>query len=529
MVIPFRRTAFPALVFFLFSLFCTLPAGLAEQSALNYFVDGVEAFQSKNYEGALDAFNRAIELDPAKLEYRYYLALTYRAMERYETSLEILEYLVQKDPANYFKAYFDMAGIFSEQKAYQKALKTLDKAEERQPHNARVYMEKGYVYKGLKAYAQAVECFLKAKDLDPKQAQVVYLMAGAVYLEDEQFRLSEEMMNKAIAVDPRTALAESARQTLLSIKGAKRARRPLYLSSSFAWAYDDNVPQNPVDEIVSPVPTVGRGAGDQFESFLFKGGYKFVNRKDLEVGAGYSLYCIGYKEWTENNVLAHTPQLYLQYNKNPLFLRVQYDFSYFYTGGSMDRHHIPFFLSFGNRSDDKLRMHSIMPTLTILEPYNLKSDIIAVYQDKHYLDGVTPDADYYSGQIIQSYKFPKADIYPRASYRYGYEDADDETSSYRFHEVSLGVSFPIHWDITGDIALTYMRTNYQNFPIAGDRRDNAFMGSISLTRPIGDCFVMQFFYNYTHNDSNVTDVTLGGIDPYKFKKNMYMFLISYNY
>jgi len=492
----------------------------AQQSAMNYFVDGVEAFESGSYQEAISSLEKAIELEPSNLEFQYYLGLTYSAMKQYEDALKVFESIVDKEPVKFRKAYFEIAAIYAKQEKSQKAIDTLSLVERIDPKEVRVYLEKGYAYQKLKDYDRAIENFNKAKDLEPKLLQALRYNIAAVHFEAEEFDKAEEMFTKAIEVDPKTATAENARKAIINVRSTKRARRPRYLSASLTWAYDDNVLLKPLEQAAVISPTgEALDEGDEFQTFLFRGGYKFINRKDLEVGAGYSLYCTGYKELIESNVLGHTPHLYLNYSDHPFYLRINYDFSYYYTGGKENGQDNGFFLTFGDSSDKKLKMHTIMPTFTIVEANNLKSEITLSYQDKDYLDKVTSDASHYSGGIVQSYKIPNTEYHPRAGYKYGHENASDEKSSYEYYQLLLGLSSPLRWGVWGDISITYEKVNFKR----DDRCDRKYMGAISLTRPLTERFKLMFSYSYTTNNSNVSD---GGIDPYEFKKNVYSIMIT---
>lgn len=498
----------------------------AQQSAMNYFVDGVEAFEAASYEEAIGSLEKAIELDPANLEFQYYLGLTYSAMKQYEDALKVFELIVGKEPVRFRKAYFEIAALYAKQEQYQKAIDILTIVERIDPKEVRAYLEKGYAYQKLKDYDQAIGNFNRAKDLEPKMLQMLEYNIASVYFEAEAFDKAEEMFTKAVEVDPATATAENARKAIVNVKATKRARRPLYLSASLTWAYDDNVLLKPLEQ-AAVVSATGKALDedDQFQSFLFRGGYKFVNRKDLEVGAGYSLYCTGYKELVQNNVLGHIPHLYLNYNAHPSYVRINYDFSYYYTGGKKDGQDEGLFFTFGDRSK-KLKMHTIMPTFTIVEPHNLRSEITVSYQNKNYLDEVTSDASHYSGGIVQSYKIPDTEYHPRAGYKYGSEDATDEKSSYKYHQVLLGFSSPLPWDVWGDISITYERTDFKRnpaFSLVEERRDRRYIGAISLTRPLTEMLQLMFSYSYTNNNSNLSE---DGIDRYKFKKNVYSLMIT---
>ncbi|MFH1628431.1 MAG: tetratricopeptide repeat protein, partial [Pseudomonadota bacterium] len=253
-----------------------------EQSALNYFADGVEALDIQNFEEAERSFKKALRLEPKNMEFQYYLAVTYVRLKKDEAALEIFESLIKKDAKNYFKAYYDIAGIYSREGAYQKALDTLNIAEKAEPDNPRVFLEKGYVYKNLKEYDQAIKCFNRAKALDPKESQLAYYMIAAVNLEREEFDKADLMFKKAIEIAPKTPLAQSALQTLPAVEIAAWARKPWYLITSFSWAYDDNVSRDPLTGIIDRLPGTPTGKEDQFQTFFLRGGYKFLNRKDME-------------------------------------------------------------------------------------------------------------------------------------------------------------------------------------------------------------------------------------------------------
>ena len=431
----------PALVLFSFLVsFSLLSHAQPEHSALNYFADGVEALDVKDFGAAERSFKKAISLEPENMEFQYLLAVTYVRLKRDQEALNIFESLIKRDPKIYFKAYFDIAGVYTRAGIFQKALNTLNLAEQADPNSARVYLEKGYVYKNLKEYDQAIKSFSRAKELDPKESQLAYYMIGAVDLEREKFENADLMFNKAIQIAPKTPLAQNAKQTLLVVEQAAWARKPWYLTTALNWGYDDNVPRDPIEELTGGPVTGGLGKGDQFQTFFLTGGYKFLNRKDMEIGAGYSLFSLGYRDWTQNNVTSHSPHAYFQGNFDPVYLRFQYDFSYFYAGGKKETLNPPVYLTFANNSYAKLRMHSFTQTISILEPYDLRSDINLSYQMKDYLDGITADASRYGADITQSYKLPDTECYPRVGYRHAYEQSGDKRSVYSYHEFFAGIS-----------------------------------------------------------------------------------------
>ncbi|MCF8146096.1 MAG: tetratricopeptide repeat protein [Deltaproteobacteria bacterium] len=502
-------------------------AGAPRNSALDYFADGIEGLEMQDFEAAEQSFQKALSLEPGNMEFQYYLGVAYARVKKEDEALRIFESLIEKNPGDYFKAYFDIAGLYSSQGQYQKALDTLNLAEAAAPDSARVYIEKGYVYKNLKEYEQAIRCFNRAKALDPKETQLAYYMIGAIDLEREEFKNADLMFKKAFEIAPQTPLGQSAGQTIPHVGRAAWARKPWYLTTTLNWGYDDNVPRNPLEEITGGPVSGGLGEGDQFQTFVLIGGYKFLNRKDLEIGAGYSLFSIGYRDWTQNNVTSHSPHAYIQGNFHPVYFRFQYDFSYFYAGGEKQSINPPIYLTFANNSYARLRMHSFVPSITILEPYDLRTDINFSYQIKDYLDGITADASRYGADITQSYKIPGTECFPRVGYRHAYEQSGDKSSVYRYHEFFAGISAPIYWGITGDVSFAYMRTEYPEFSIPiSERLDKTYTVSVTLNRYIIERLLLTFNYIHLKNDSDFYE---NNKDLYTFEKNMYILSLTYSF
>ena len=514
--------------FLIFTLYSTL--SFSQDTALNYFVDGIESFDEGKYESALRSFKKATEMEPTNLEFRYYLALTYSKLNKESKALEILNGLVKRFPKRYFKAYFDISAIYTEMKRYNMALNILNTAQRVMPKNARVQIEKGYVYKNIKDYKNAIRCFEEAAKLDSRFLQQSLYEKAVTYIEMDNFDKAEGLLNKAIGLGEKSFFGKNAKAALRNLPSLRRARSPYYATISFGYGYDDNVPLDPMEGVGVRPTGYPSNKEDQFQTFNIKGGLKFINKRDLALGIGYGIQCIGYKEWLSNNIFTHIPHMYIQYQGSTLFFRFDYEFNYYLTGGKQNGQDQGFFLTFGHESDERLRLHSFRPSFSIIEPYNLKTDINLIYEDKDYIKDLTPgmnlDSHSYAIELIQYYNFPQNGGFLRGGYKFYYEDAVEEENSYRNHEFTLGILYPLCWKVDLDLTGKYIRTVYQNYPVVGKRKDKNYSISVTLSRSFMDQFLFQLMYTYTNNNSNVYE---GGIDPFKFEKNLMFISLSYFY
>ena len=139
-----------------------------QPTAMDIFMEGIDALDMENFDEAAKRFKEASAMDPQNLEFQYHLGVAYVRIKKNREALEIFESLTRQYPKKYFKAYFDIAAIYSSEKKFERALETLRKAEKIDPKSGRVFLDMGYAYKDSGNYEQAIECFRRAKELDPQ-------------------------------------------------------------------------------------------------------------------------------------------------------------------------------------------------------------------------------------------------------------------------------------------------------------------------------------------------------------------------
>ncbi|PKP48043.1 MAG: hypothetical protein CVT95_04840, partial [Bacteroidetes bacterium HGW-Bacteroidetes-12] len=113
----------------------------AQESAENFFKEGIRLYETHQPKLALKAFSNAIKLDPTKENYYYYRGLSYRWIGKsplakldFEKAIEINTKLIKENPdsstyyANRFFSYFEL-------KDNKNGLQDITKAIEISPKN----------------------------------------------------------------------------------------------------------------------------------------------------------------------------------------------------------------------------------------------------------------------------------------------------------------------------------------------------------------------------------------------------------
>jgi len=195
----------------------------------------------KEYQNAIEDFNKSLELDP---EYPWAFAqrgLIYFEMKEYQKALEDFDKAIELYPN--FVWYFTQRGlIYFEMKEYQKALEDFDKAIELNPKFAGAFAVRGLTYREMKEYQKAFEDFDKALELDSTLKWAIY-QRGLTYREMKEYQKALEDFDKALELDPKYAWAFFQRgETYREMKEYQKALEDfdkvieLYPSDSWAFA-----------------------------------------------------------------------------------------------------------------------------------------------------------------------------------------------------------------------------------------------------------------------------------------------------
>ncbi|BCU13437.1 tetratricopeptide repeat protein [Microcystis aeruginosa] len=179
------------------------------QYAEAYFNRGNVYHDLKEYDKAIKDYNKAIEINP-QYDYAYYnRGIVYSDLKEYDKAIKDYNKAIEINPQN-AEAYYNRGNVYLELKEYDKAIKDYNKAIEINPQYAYAYNNRGYVYRELKEYDKAIKDYNKAIEINP-QYDYAYYNRGIVYSDLKEYDKAIKDYNKAIEINPQNDYAYNGR------------------------------------------------------------------------------------------------------------------------------------------------------------------------------------------------------------------------------------------------------------------------------------------------------------------------------
>lgn len=145
-----------------------LPSARADKAeAYKYTKDGIEAAKSKEWDKAIDLFQKAVKADSTAANYNN-LGLAYKGANKLDDAIKAFSGAIDAEPDN-FAAYLNRGIIYTSQQKYEKAIEDLDHAVKLKSDNVIAHRFRAFAYLQHKDYAKAVKDYdvvLKDKEND---------------------------------------------------------------------------------------------------------------------------------------------------------------------------------------------------------------------------------------------------------------------------------------------------------------------------------------------------------------------------
>jgi tetratricopeptide (TPR) repeat protein len=172
---------------------------------IDWYNSGNFLYEDKQYQEAIVAYNKAIEINPKYASALYNKGTILHRLRKYEEAIKVYDEAIKIDP-NSSLVWYNKGNALDELKQYQEAIKVYDEAIKIDPNSSLVWYNKGNALDELKHYEEAIEAYKKAIEINPKYAPALY-NKGAVLHRLKRYGKAIKVYDEAIEINPKYASA----------------------------------------------------------------------------------------------------------------------------------------------------------------------------------------------------------------------------------------------------------------------------------------------------------------------------------
>lgn len=175
----------------------TLP-DLGSSDAEGYYNFGIDIIKKGDFDLAIQAWNKSVEIDPTMVKAFNYLGRAYYTKGMMDEAIKAYKKVVELDPENP-DSYINLGIAYRYNGMIDEAIAEYNKAIELSPFSAIAYDEIGNALVKKEEYDEAINAYKQAITFDPKYPQphnhlgVVYLLKGMSKEADAEFKLYEKL------------------------------------------------------------------------------------------------------------------------------------------------------------------------------------------------------------------------------------------------------------------------------------------------------------------------------------------------
>lgn len=176
-------------------------SGLGSSGTPNdWFESGVQALKNRNYDEAVQLFERVQKADPTHKDVWKYLGGAYMATNQSQKAAEAFQKQIAANPYDE-SAYSALGQAYQQQQKYDDAIAQFKKQIEINPLDPGAHASLGLLYINLKRFSEAVPELEKAVSIQSNNALLLAGL-GQAYLGDGQTQKGMASFDKAIAMAP---------------------------------------------------------------------------------------------------------------------------------------------------------------------------------------------------------------------------------------------------------------------------------------------------------------------------------------
>ena len=213
------KLMFVLTVFAIAGAFCVPVIGsdASDESAATWNENGTSLYSQSKYSEALQAFDKAIELDSKVPQIWYNKGNVLYSQGKYDGAITAYDKVVELDPT-YAYAWFSKGKALNHLKKYVEAIQCFNKSIELNPRDSEAWYNKGCALLKLSKNDEAILSLDKVIEIDPKNANAWYDKGYALYIQDK-YDEAIEAFDNAIEIDPQRASAWHQKGVALAEQG----------------------------------------------------------------------------------------------------------------------------------------------------------------------------------------------------------------------------------------------------------------------------------------------------------------------
>ena len=169
-------------------------------SAIDWFENGCVLVNSGNPQKAVEAFTKAIKLNPNNEKFYVFRGNAYGEAGNNQYAVRDITKAIKLNP-KYAKAYVSRGNAHLRSGSYQQAVKDYSMAVKLSPKHEEAYCYRGVAYGALGKEQQALEDFSHAIKINPEYEKA-YFYRGLAYAESGNYHKALEDFNKAVELNP---------------------------------------------------------------------------------------------------------------------------------------------------------------------------------------------------------------------------------------------------------------------------------------------------------------------------------------
>ncbi len=190
---------------------------IRDLNAVEWFERGYAAGISGNANDAVDAYSKAIEVNPQYVEAYNNRGNIYASLGNHNQAIKDFNKTIELDP-QYAYAYSNRGAAYKILGDFKQAIDDHNKAIELNPQNATSYYNRGLTYVSLGNYDQAINDFDKAIELNPQYEDGYNNRAYLLY-ERKDYKRALNDYNLLLSINPNYARAYMGRAFVCSATG----------------------------------------------------------------------------------------------------------------------------------------------------------------------------------------------------------------------------------------------------------------------------------------------------------------------